>query len=207
MPADSGGPATTQASPPSASAAAIAQHCATAGLAPEAVELVRDDHGPQDFVAVLAEHEQHADAVRFLAHALPRREAIFWAWSSARKALEPGEPAPPIRAALEATGRWIAEPTDENRRPMYEIAEAADIGTPAGCTALSVFLSGGSIAPPEVQAVEPDYYAAAKAIAGAVILAAVSREPEKAPEKFADYIAHGLQIGQRVGLWAAAPTS
>jgi hypothetical protein len=178
----------------------VAEFCVIAQLDEESRELLRDEMGPREFVAVLVEDERYADAVRFLAHLLPKREAIFWAWSSARRALDP-EPPPEITAVLEATGRWITEPTEENRRPMLELAQAADLGTPAGCAALAAFLSGGSIAPPGLPPVEPDPYAAAKAITGSIVLAAVMREPERAPEKFALFIAQGVDIGRRVGLW------
>lgn len=182
----------------------IAQLCTIAEMAPEATAQLQPAHGPREFVAALAAAELHADAVRFLAHLLPKREAIFWAWSCARQVL-PAEPPAPAAQAIEATGRWLAEPTEANRRPMLELAQQADLGTPAGCAALAVFLSGGSIAPPEVQAVEPDYYAAAKAIAGCITLAAVVSEPEKAPEKFGAFLTQGVDVGRRVGLWPADP--
>jgi hypothetical protein len=193
-----------QQPPPYQMAFDLAEFCRIAELEPEAVALLRDEMSPREFVDGLAANECYADAVRFLAHLLPTREAIFWAWSSARRVLD-GEPAPPVAAALEATGRWIAQPSEENRWPMLEVAEAAPLGTPAGSAALAVFLSGGSIAPPDVHPVEPPPYAAAKAITGSIVLAAVSNEPEKAPEKFQGFIAQGVDIGKRIGLWPPDP--
>jgi hypothetical protein len=187
----------------SSSGFGVAQLCQIAELEPEAMEMLREDQAPREFLAGLVEAEHFHDAVRFLAHLLPKRQGIFWAWTCARRVLN-GEPPPHVTAALEATGRWVAEPTEENRRPMLEIAQQADLGTPAGCAALAVFFSGGSIAPPDApQPVEPDFYTSAKAIAGSILLAAVSSEPDKAPEKFREFIAQGLDIGRRVGLWPA----
>jgi hypothetical protein len=174
-----------------------------AELEDESLQLLRPEFGAREFVAELVGAERYADAARLLAHLLPRREAVFWAWTSARRVLDP-EPPAAVTAAVEGTGRWIAEPAEENRRPLLEIAESAGFGTPAGCTALAVFLSG-NIAPPEVHPVEPDPFAASKAIGGAVILAAVSTEPEKAEEKFREFLSQGLDIGRRVGLWPADP--
>jgi hypothetical protein len=191
-----------QPAPTSPPAFALAEICELADLEPEARELLREEHGPREFLDALLENERYPDAVRFLAHLLPRRQAIFWAWSIARRAAE-GEPPPPVKLALEATGRWITEPTEEHRLPMLDIAEAAEIGTPAGCAALAVFFSGGTIAPPAAPPVEPHPTAAAKAIAGSVIFSAVSTEPEKAPEKFRDYVEQGWNIGARLGLWPA----
>jgi hypothetical protein len=175
-----------------------------AELEPEALQLLQAGQGPRDFVDALMQAERPGDAVRFLAHLLPKREAIYWAWSIARQALDPA-PSPETAAAMEATGRWIAEPTEANRRPMLDLAEAVGLGTPAGCAALAVFLSGGSVAPPDLPVVEPDPYAAAKAIAGAVVMAAVTKEPETAPEKFQAFVAQGVDIGRRVGLWPPDP--
>ena len=70
---------------------------------------------PRDFIEQLVAKGLFPDAVRVIAHALPRREAVWWAWVCARKD-SGAEPAPPIQAALDATERWIVQPTDENRR-------------------------------------------------------------------------------------------
>jgi hypothetical protein len=157
-------------------------------------------HGPRDFVQALVQAEHHADAVRFIAHALPRREGIWWAWVCARR-MAGGDPPPAIRTALEITERWISQPTDELRRSAFTAAEGAEFRTPAGCTALAVFFSGGSIAPPDAPAVPPAEFATASAITGAIVSAAVSTEPEKAPEKFQAFIAQGLDVVEKLKLW------
>jgi hypothetical protein len=178
----------------------LAEMCEVAEVEEEARALLREGQTPQSLVAALVEEERYAEAVRLLAHALPKREAIWWAWTSARRVLA-GDPPPKVRLALEATERWIRQPSEEARRPMLQIAEAAELGTPAGCAALAVFLSGGSIAPPTAPVVEPAEFAAAKAIGGGVVLAAVATEPERAPEKFREFIAQGVHIAERIGLW------
>jgi hypothetical protein len=45
---------------------------------------------------------------------------------------------------------------------------------------------------------------AAKAIAGAVMLAAVVTEPEKAPEKLQEFIMQGMEVVNRIKLWPDA---
>lgn len=154
------------------------------------------------FVATLLERELFADAVRFLAHALPRREAVWWAWVCARK-VAGVEPTPEIKAALDATERWIMQPTEETRRQAMFFAEVAEFGTPAGAAALSAFLSSGSLAPPEAPLVPPGEFMTAKAVAGSVTLAAVLTEPERAEEKFREFVRLGLEVADRTKLWAA----
>lgn len=171
-----------------------------AELGEEAMALLRPDLHPLDFVALLMENAHYPDAVRFIAHALPRREAVWWAWVCARRAA--GEnPKPKIKAALEATERWIAQPTEDNRRSAMGAAEKAELGTAAGCACLAAFFSGGSLAPPDAPAVPPGEFLAAKAVSGAVIFAAVAREPEKAPERFRSFVAQGVEVTNRVKLW------
>ncbi len=171
-----------------------------AELGEQAMALLRPNLHPLEFLALLMENALYPDAVRFIAHALPRREAVWWAWVCARRAA--GEnPRPKIKAALDATERWIAQPTDDNRRSAMGAAEKAELGTAAGCAGLAAFFSGGSLAPPDAPAVPPGEFLAAKAVSGAVIFAAVAKEPERAPEQFRSFVAQGVEVTNRVKLW------
>lgn len=175
-----------------------------AALTEKAAALVRPDLHPRNYVALLMEQDLFADAVQFLAHALPKREAVWWGWVCARRAAG-DSPAPAIKAALEATEKWIAQPTEEKRRAAMSAAEGAGFGTAAGCAALAAFFSGGSLAPPDAPVVPPGEYLTAKAVGGSVLLAAVAPEPEKAPEKFKNYVAQGLDVTTRIKLWDKEP--
>ncbi|HWC95409.1 MAG TPA: hypothetical protein VG456_01635 [Candidatus Sulfopaludibacter sp.] len=182
---------------PNSKAAAI---CSVAELSEEALVLLLPDMQPPEFIRVLVEKNLFPDAVRFLAHALPKREGVWWGWVCARRVA--GEaPAPKIKASLEATEKWIAQPTDENRRAAYSAAEEAPFSTPAGCAGLAAFFSGASLAPPDLPPVPPGEFLFAKAVSGAVIFAAVSKEPEKAPEKFKQFISQGVDVTTRIKLW------
>jgi hypothetical protein len=74
-------------------------------------------------------------------------------------------------------------------------AEAAGFRTPASWAAVAAFWSEGSLAPPDVPAVPPGDSLSAQAVTGAVMLAAVWSEPEKAPEKYATFLAQGRALG------------
>jgi hypothetical protein len=171
-----------------------------AELGEEAMALLRPELHPLDFVALLMEEALYADAVRFIAHALPKREAVWWGWVCARRSA--GEnPPPKIKAALDATEKWVAQPSEDNRRSAMAAAQKAELGTAAGCAGLAAFFSGGSLAPPDAPPVPPGEFLTAKAVSGAVIFAAVAREPEKAPEKFRSFVAQGVEVTNRVKLW------
>ena len=178
------------------------QICSVAELSEEAAACLDAGTQPLDYLNLLLEKKLYPDAVRFLAHALPRREAVWWAWVCARRAS--GEkPAAKIKAALDATEKWIAQPNDENRRAAKSTADAAGLSSSAGCAGLAAFFSGGSLAPPEAAVVPPGEYLTAKAVSGAVIFAAVCAEPEKAPEKFKSFIAQGVEVTHKIKLWEA----
>jgi hypothetical protein len=173
---------------------------AVAELGEEAMALLRPELHPLDFVALLMEKALFPDAVRFIAHALPKREAVWWAWVCARRS--GGEnPQPKIKAALDATEKWIAQPNDDNRRSAMAAAQKAELDTAAGCAGLAAFFSGGSLAPPDAAPVPPGEFLAAKAVSGAVIFAAIAKQPERAPERFRSFVAQGVEVTNRVKLW------
>lgn len=174
-----------------------------AELSEGAIALLSGEMQPSDYVSLLLEKKLYPDAVRFVAHALPKREAVWWAWVCARR-VAGSSPPPKIKAALEATEKWIAQPSEENRRAAHAAAQAAEFSTPAGCAGLAAFFSGGSLAPPHAPPVPPGEHLTAKAVSGAVIFAAISPEPEKAPEKFQNYVTQGLEVAKKIKLWEAS---
>ncbi len=173
---------------------------AAAELGDEALALLRPEMQPAQFVALMMEKALFADAVRFVSHALPKREAVWWGWMCARRA-SGDTPPPAVRTALEATEKWIAQPTDEHARQAHEAAERATLQTPAGCAALAAFFGGSSLAPPDLPAVPPGEFLTAKAVAGAVIFAAVKPVAAQAPEKFKQFVAQGMDVTVRIKLW------
>ncbi len=181
---------------------APAELLAVAEMGEEAAAHLSPGHTHRAFVQALVGAGLHADAVRLIAHALPRREGVWWAWVTAKRSAG-AQPSAKIRASLEATERWITQPTDANRRVAFDRAQEADVGTAAGCAGLAAFLSGESLAPANVQAVPPGEFDAAKAIVGAIMLAVVVQEPEKATEKFEAAIQQGLDVTAKIKLWPA----
>lgn len=176
--------------------------CSVAELSDAAAALLRAEPEPLAGVKLLVEKKMFPDAIRFLAHALPKREAVWWAWVCARRA-SGDKPPVKIAAALEATEKWIAQPNDANCWAAKAAADDAGVDSAAGCAGLAAFFSGGSLAPPDAAPVPPGEFLTAKAVSGAVIFAAVKPEPEKAPEKFKSFIAQGVEITQKIKLWEA----
>ncbi len=134
------------------------------------------DRAPADFLGWLAAEGHWATAWAFLARALPRREAVWWATRCVRSVL-PEPIALPAATALAAAETWTAAPGDVNRRKAFPLAEAVGVDHPAGCVALVVFLSGGSMAPAQLKEVPPPPGAADRALVGAILIAAAQAPP------------------------------
>jgi hypothetical protein len=177
-----------------------AEVCKHFQLGDEAKKLMRDGLTPAQFLDTLIDKQQFPDAVRFLAHALPKQEAVWWACVCARAVAGSNLP-PKIAAALQAAEKWVADPSEGNRRAAMPAAEAAEFKTPAGCAAVAAFWSGGSLAPPNVPVVPPGEYLTAHGVAGSVMLAAVQSEPEKAPEKNRKFLAQGIEVAKGTLRW------
>jgi hypothetical protein len=177
-----------------------AEACKDCPLGDEAKKLLRDGMAPRPFLDALLEKQLYPDAARFLAHALPKREAVWWACLCARQA-HGASPPPPVGPALAAAEKWASDPSEDNRRAAQAAAQAAGLGAPAGCAAMAAFFSGGSLAPPNAPVVPPGEHLTAHAAAGAVMLAAVLVEPQKAPEKYRKFFAVGIDVGNGVNKW------
>jgi hypothetical protein len=170
-----------------------AELCRRVEISESARVLLRDGQTPREFLDLLVDGRHHLDAVRWIAHSLPPRESIYWASQCARMA-HSGTENEAARHALDSIDAWLLDPSDANRRACMPAAEAAGLGTPAGCSCASVFFSGGSLAPPNVQAVPPGEFTYAQFVAGAVAMSAVFTEPEHAPDKQRQHLALGRKI-------------
>jgi hypothetical protein len=169
--------------------------CEQFQLSAEARPLLKPDLPADQFATQLTAKQLHADAVRCLAYALPRPTVIAWACQAAEQSMDKTSPERD-RAALAAARQWLGEPLEEHRREAFKTAQAAEFSSPAALAALAVFWSGGSIAPPDLQEVFPPPHLCAQAASNAIILAAVTKEPRRAAEKFQQFLAMGQRAMQ-----------
>lgn len=116
------------------------------------------------------------EALNFITHCLPRLDGVRWL-AQALGAMQPTSQARRL-AARKAVNRWIAEPSDNNRRLAWQAGETAGFDTAEGCACLAVFLSGGSLAPAtQEQAVPPPPAVFGQVLAGAMLLATLDDDP------------------------------
>ena len=131
---------------------------------------------PADAFAQLRRRDP-VQALHFIAHCLPRLDAVRLLAASLAS-MKPTSLARRL-AARKAVNRWLAEPSDANRRHAFQAGETAGFDTAEGCACLAVFLSGGSLAPAtQEQAVPAPPAAFGQALAGAIVLAALNDEPQ-----------------------------
>lgn len=167
--------------------------CAQFELSAEARALLNDQHSPDAFLDLLLEHGHLADAIRLLAFALPKREAVWWACQCVRDCL-PADAPPKFLDAVTAAEAWVKKPTEENRWAAKEPSERAGYDKAAAWTALGAFWSGGSMVPAHLPAMAPGPTFTGMAVSGAILLGAVQREPEKAMDRYRQYITVGVDI-------------
>jgi hypothetical protein len=169
----------------------------------KARKLLRDDLTPQQFIELLLQARQYVDAFDFLAHALPKREAIWWACLGVRHAQ--GVELPPNEfAALKAAVEWVLEPDEPKRRAAQAAGEAADFGTPAGCAAFAVYGSGGSLTPPNLPEVPPPPYMTAQAVSGSLTMASSQSDSVDPPDIQHELVELGIAIAEGKIVWPTA---
>jgi hypothetical protein len=142
-------------------------------------------------------------AVSVLAHALGTREAVFWAWFSAREAAGPSPP-DTTQACLTAARTWLWEPTDVHRFAAFDAAREDRFDSAASMACAAAFCSGGTMAPENMPEVLPDAWAAAGAVRDCVMLAAVlGRNAETIADRYRAFLAEGIRIADRTSALVA----
>ncbi len=170
--------------------------CSRFKLETDAQGLLKDDQTPSQFLELLIEKGLYMDAIRFLAFALPSREAVGWACLCVRHAM--GQDPAKITGAQLAAEKWVSDSSEENRRAAMAAAEAEGYKTAGACLGMASFFSGGSISQPGLQPVSPPANATPAMAAGAIMLAAVAEHPEKAQENYKVFLQKGIAVAQRV---------
>jgi hypothetical protein len=134
-----------------------------------------------------------AEAVRLVAHALPKREAVWWACMCAAHTA-PSDLAEAERAALAAAELWVRAQTDAARRAAMAQAQATGFSSPEAWAAVASFWSGESMAPEGQPAVPPAPHLTGTAVAGSVALSAVRGQVSRRPARLRRFLESGRNI-------------
>jgi carboxylesterase type B len=167
--------------------------CQDIGLEEQAIALLQNNPTPADYIQQLIAHKLYPDAVRFLAHALPKREATWWACLCARNGLTNNSSVNEIKA-IELAEAWVYKPTEENSKLTLSAAQSVSAKMPASWAAFAAFWSGDNISPTPHAIVPPDDKLYAKAVIGAVMLASAQGGASGMNERYELFLRQALNI-------------
>lgn len=167
--------------------------CQGLEIGEQAVALLQNNPTTADYLHQLIALKLYPDAVRFLAHALPKREATWWACLAARHGLN-YKTSPNEIKAIELAEAWVYKPTEENRKLTLPAADATEYKTAASWAAIAAFWSGDDISPVPEAIIPPDEKLFAKAVVGAVMLAATQGEANKVNDNYQLFLQQGINI-------------
>jgi hypothetical protein len=154
---------------------------------------VKDCRLATDALALLEAKGFLVEATRVLAHALPKREAVWWACMCAAHTAPADLPAPD-RLARDAAEQWVRQPNDKNRRAAAQRADATTFETPDALCAYAVFWTGDTIGPEDQPPVPPTPHMTGKMVAAAVYLAAVRPDVQREVARLKRFLESGRSI-------------
>ena len=166
---------------------------ADTAMSDEAMLLINESFSPSEYLDQLISAKQYQDAVRFLARALPSREAAWWACVSARNGVNDQTSANELNA-LELAEQWVFKPTDEHRHKAHDAVEYIENDSPIHWTGMAVLWSGGSMVPPDLPEVPAVPNMCGMAVSGAVLLAGISDDVEESDRRYELFLKQGVAI-------------
>ena len=166
---------------------------ADAGLTEASVALVKKTDDASVALQSLIGAGALVDALKLLAHSLPKRESIWWACTCCRSVAE-GVDLGADEAAVALAEQWVYKPKDATARAAYVEAEKRGFQTPGGWAGVAAFWSSSSLAPPGQVKVAPAHYLTGVAVAGAVLLAATVEPVTEIDARYTQFLKYGLDI-------------
>ncbi len=162
-------------------------------LEEQGAALLDEQVTPQDFAQKLLEQEDYTDFVHFMAYALPKREATWWACLCARACLNDNS-APQELKAIELAETWVYKPLTENGKAAFQVAQQTEFKIPAAWAAAAAFWSCDNMSMIEDAVVPPADDLTPKAVVGAVMLSAVFEGADKIKERYQKFAAQAMDI-------------
>jgi hypothetical protein len=163
--------------------------------------LLRSEDTPREYFDRLRAARLLADARQILAHGLPRRRALWWAYTCACDAAAgrlPGN----VQAIVELARRAIVDASDDNRQATQVLGHPdLDDHPMVTCLAMAVFFGGGSISAPHLPFVGPKPFVVPRLVSSVVYLASVHSEPAAYLKHLDRYLECGLALAGGADPW------
>jgi hypothetical protein len=168
--------------------------CAPLDLDEPVASLVNDAHTPTGFLALLIERDHLFDATRFLAQALPKREAVWWACLCTRTTFRDAV-MPATAAAIAAAEAWVYKPTDENRRAAVAVTTAMKkLNTGAAWAAMAAGWSQAASTGVPADAPSLPNELTGHAVTASLTLSAVELGRAKMDETLMSFLRKGMEL-------------
>ena len=149
-----------------------------------------NDVDPLAHARALSTSSRPSDAIIFISHLLPRREAVWWAAQCVRALTAEAN----ADEALGAAETWVRTPEDDNRRAALGIANDFDRRKPTTWLAFAAGWSGGSLLPADQKPVPPPAGACAMAANTAIMMAVSAGDPRGVVDRIAACAEAGLRF-------------
>lgn len=169
----------------------------------DAAKLISPAHSCREFFELLVSKQLYPDALRFMAHSLPKREAVWWGCIAVRQ-LRADMVGGSEATALAAAEAWASEPKEEQRRTAMAAAEATRYEKPGGWAAAAAAWTGGSLAPPDYPVVPPGDALTAQATVAALTNSVVSGEPKAIRQRYKLACDLGALVADGLNEWPQA---
>lgn len=166
---------------------------ARAALTGECSALIQADTESATAIRRLQDAGFVTEAAKLMAHALPKRECVWWACMCARHTA-PSDLPEPAAAAVTAAEDWVRKQTDESRRQAFEHAQRDNFSSPEAWAAVAAFWSGDSMSPAGQPKTPPAAHLAGTAAIGSLTLSAVRTHPMRRDERLLRFLASGREI-------------
>jgi hypothetical protein len=133
------------------------------------------------------------EAAKVMAHALPKRECVWWACMCARHTTPP-DLGQADAAAVSAAETWVRQQSDESRRDAFDHAQRANFSTAEAWAAVAAFWSGDSMSPLGQPKTPPAPHLPGTAAIGSVTLAAVRIHPARRDDRLRRFLGSARDI-------------
>ena len=165
-------------------------------------QLLTADLSPRDFVSSLIEAHKYADAIRVVAHTLPRRAAVWWNLMCLWYTFRPSPPAV-VEDTLNAAVQWVLLPTAHNQLPLRQLARSAREHKAAQCLAWAVCYAGDTLLP-ELTTLPAKPHLTHQLVSASILVAAPRVGSKLYQTNQRQFLEFGIQIAQRKNLWLLA---
>lgn len=158
-------------------------------------DLIKNTHSDAETLSMLVKYKRYSSAIKYLALGLPKREAIWWGYLCCNHFESDQENNAGLlgtQNALSTISKWVHSPSEDLRIRTKSLADNLSKYTAIHWACLSVFWSGGSIAPIDQAKVEAAKYMANHAVSNAIYLCATKTKDQD--KTFSEYLKIGLHI-------------